>query len=226
VKFDDLQAMSALADDLELAAKLLRSTGVQALRTTEGWMLGPRSPNLNPSAGGQRHDGPADPDDTRPLTSDPTGEMVLKVDKVGMLHGELLAGLTFLHDAAPQVIRVVRLACPDHAAFTLAANEMTATQISAAGWCTSCWRVNGHHTPITTRRNGTRRYRDSCNWCGEWADAHDGRQPPLRLLELHLQGKRITKRLVDEITAAEENERREARRQNRAKSKKKRKGRK
>jgi hypothetical protein len=151
--------------------------------------------------------------------------VALHADEVPRLHGQLVAALTFLTDTVPEVLRLVRVACPNPAALKLDVKDMSPTQVSASGYCVSCWRDNGYLNPITLRANGERRYRDHCNWCGEWAAAHDGREPPLRLLELHHQGVRLTKRIVDEIVAADDAARRDLRRANRAKNKKRRKGR-
>lgn len=68
-------------------------------------------------------------------------------------------------------------------------------------WCTSCYRDNHHHTPVTLRpgRGGkppAPYHVGLCKWCGDFKNAH-GRLPSLEILRHRHQGKRITTRMLD-----------------------------
>lgn len=214
MKFTSEQDVIGLAKDLELAARLLRASGLRALRTTEAWKLGPKSANLDPDAGGWRWETIIEGNTERvvPIPADATGETVLALldgDRIGVLNAQLAASLTFLADASDRAIRIIRIACPDRAALSLVADELTDVQVSAEGWCISCWRDGGYCEPVAVRPNGQRRYRDFCHWCGVWNGVH-GKQPPLRLVELRHEGKKLTDREVRAVLAAEDAERKEA----------------
>jgi hypothetical protein len=59
------------------------------------------------------------------------------------------------------------------------------------GWCSSCQRDGDHLEPVWDGR-----YRNLCRWCAEFTLA-EGCEPPLSLLRLRHQGKRITADMVD-----------------------------
>jgi hypothetical protein len=213
------QDIAGIAGDLELAASLLRKSGLTALLTTEAWIRGPRSANLDQDTRGWRWETIIDGnvECVVPVPADSTGEAILTPDLVGVHHGHLLAAVRFVAQAAPEVIRIVRLACPDPTKLHLVAEDLTDTQVSAEGWCVSCWRDGGYREPVAVQPDGRRRYRDLCLWCGRFAAAHDDKRPPLSLVKARREGRRITERMVADALAAEEAERREERKKNRKK---------
>lgn len=60
------------------------------------------------------------------------------------------------------------------------------------GWCTSCWRNDHKHEPISTHYAGT-----LCRFCAVFKKGHDERLPPIAILELHHQGRNITQQVID-----------------------------
>jgi hypothetical protein len=215
------QDINGIASDLELAAGLLRRSGLIALHTTEAWRQGPRSANLDPNTRGWLWETiiEGNTELVVPVPADATGEAVLNPDRVGVHHAHLLAALRFVADAAPEVVRLVRLACPDPSKLHLVAADLTDAQVSAEGWCVSCWRDGGYREPVAIQPNGVRRFRDLCLWCGRFAAAHDGKRPPLSLVKARREGRRVTERMVADALAAELEERREARKKSKKKGK-------
>lgn len=64
-------------------------------------------------------------------------------------------------------------------------------------WCTSCFRDDQHHVPVTLRRSdGSPYYAGLCKWCGDFRREH-GQLPSLPILRARHQGKRITSRMID-----------------------------
>lgn len=59
------------------------------------------------------------------------------------------------------------------------------------GWCTSCWRDDHHHEPVSTHYAGT-----LCRFCAEFEREHL-RRPPIEILRLRHTGRRITQRDID-----------------------------
>lgn len=72
--------------------------------------------------------------------------------------------------------------------------------VAPDGWCTSCWRNDHQHEPITRRHDGTPYYAGLCQWCGEFRANHAGQLPALAILRHRHQGGRITQTLIDRLT--------------------------
>lgn len=62
-------------------------------------------------------------------------------------------------------------------------------------WCTSCYRDNQHHEPVSVDGRGRVRYEGLCRWCGDFHKAH-GVLPSRKLLEHRHAGRRITEPMV------------------------------
>jgi len=211
------QDMAGMAKDLRLAADLIEANGLRALHALASWQVGPRSPNLDPATSNtstvlhcfthQRDNCECGQNTPLAVPSDPTGSASLD-DELSKMYDRLVLTLEVLRTSAPDAIHAIRAACPNVEAFQLQANEMTDAQISAAGWCISCFRDGGYHNPVATTATGKRIYRDLCSWCGKWATAHGGvgrgskSWPPLRLVEIYHERGRVTRR-DEELVEAE-----------------------
>lgn len=66
-------------------------------------------------------------------------------------------------------------------------------------WCVSCWRNSQKCEAINAHYAGRR----LCRWCGDFAGTHEGRRPPLSLLEHRHAGHRISQQMVDEALIEE-----------------------
>ncbi len=148
------QEVAHVAASIRLTGELLEAHGVRALEATKHWGAGPRSPALDPTSRGN----PPNPDDG--IVPDPDRDTYRRLryllDSVAAESHELRV---ILHKVAGTTVKVPE---PD-----------TPAQVSAAGWCVSCWRDekdDGSHwcEPVAMLRDGRRRYRDYCQWCGEW----------------------------------------------------------
>lgn len=197
---DSTQNMARAAATVRLAGELMESSGVRALHVTNSWKPGPRSANLDPDAGGWRYEVIVHVDgelEIVPKPSDRTGESALHPDRLEHEHDLLVANLALLAAVADEAVHRLRTAVPNPlTALTVA--DMTPAQVSAAGWCTSCWTDGGYHEPVSMRPNGERRYRDHCLWCGEFMAAHGGIKPPLELVQARHRGQRITAGMVNQ----------------------------
>lgn len=63
-------------------------------------------------------------------------------------------------------------------------------------WCTSCYRDNQHHEPVSIKRDGTAYYDGLCRWCGDFLKAHSV-LPTRALLEHRHTGRRVTEKMVE-----------------------------
>lgn len=218
------QEMARLAKSVRQLADLIESSGMRALAVTESWMLGPRSPNLDPDAGGWVYEncGPKGQkgcdECPHPKPVDSTGEAAMSDDDdLEGEHARYTRLLASLADDVPELIGVLRKAVPSALA-VLRPDDLSNAQVSAQGWCVSCWRDGTYHEPVALQPNGERRYRDLCLWCGRFMAANDGRMPPLELVEARHRGDRITQQSIDTAFAREEEDRkkRKAERKGRA----------
>lgn len=212
-----------LARDLEAAARLWRDFGKTAEEVTAGWESGPRSPALEPSGGARYEDcfdpscvecpNPAGEEAERQhkhaVPSDPTGEAVLRPEEFAGRYRKLVAEVAALNDAAYWVRRIVKEAVPAARTSTPARVDESREELSRAGWCVSCYRVDKRCEPVATqvsKRTGNTEtvYSDYCWWCGrfiaEWRDILGAQGlPPIELVRLHhTHGKRVTEAKVIE----------------------------
>lgn len=216
------QEVARIAATERLSGELMESSGWRALEVTASWATGPRSANLDPDAGGWRYEAIVNVDgtvDVYPIPGDPTGEAVLHDDELAGDHGRLLVVIALGEYASAEQIRLIRKAVPNPVT-ALKPDDLTPTQVSAAGWCTSCWRDGTYHEPVAVRPDGRRRYQDHCQWCGQFAAAHDGNPPPLQLVEARHRGERITEQKVA-LALAHEAEEKRKRKAERKKNKRK-----
>lgn len=208
---------------VRLAGELLESSGWRALQVTESWKLGPSSANLQPH-GGWRHEEIINADgETEVVTipSDVVGEHLFKDDTLTDVHARLRQLISRVADDTDELIFLLRKAVPSTIA-VLRPDDLTLPQVSAAGWCTSCWTDGCYHEPVAMRPNGERRYRDHCLWCGEFIAAHDGVKPPLELLQARHRGDRISQQMVDQAFANLEAEKQESKADRKKRKKQKR----
>lgn len=219
---ESTQNMARAAATVRLAGELMESTGVRALHSTHSWKVGPSSANLQPH-GSWRYE-PIDddhPDDLVPVPSDDTGEAAIAPDPLEGEHARLQQIMVRITSDANELVHLLRKAVPNPVT-ALRPDDLTPAQVSAAGWCTSCWQDGTYHEPVAMRPNGERRYRDSCLWCGEFMAAHGGIKPPLELIEARHRGQRITAPMVDAALTriAQEEKARKAERKKNKKRKK------
>lgn len=205
------QDMARFGALVRLAGELIESSGWRAVAVTDSWSRGVQSANLDPDAGGWRYEVIEHVNgrtEIVPIPADRTGEGALRADQLDYVHANLTSTFDALGKAADETVRLLRLAVPSPLA-VLRPDDLTPAQISAAGWCVSCWRDHGYHEPVAMRPNGERRYRDLCLWDGEFAAAHDGMHPPLELVEARHRGQRITQQMVTVALDRAEQRRRE-----------------
>lgn len=216
------QEMCRIAASIRLTGEMLEASGSRALVSAESWSRGPQSPNLEPHRSDRYETLNEGTDDefTARVPNDTTGEAVL-TDDPHELTALRLGNLVRLVDQATTELRNLLYAtCPQ---FTQpdSFEPDTPVQVSAAGWCVSCWRDNHYLEPVAMRPDGSRRYRDYCSWCGVYvADAkkrqaatEDGKKrkkkgkkqqpaqdilPPLELVIARHRGDRITQRMVEQ----------------------------
>lgn len=127
----------------------------------------------------------------------------------------LVQRITRRHDVAfpPNLSRIQNRRARENA-------PMTPAEAAIEGFCASCWRNEGHRKEIDRDKNDLKFYRDYCRWCGSMK-AEYGIEPPLDMLKLHHDDKRITPEVfaaaVEKITA-------KTNKQSKGKKKKQRKG--
>lgn len=216
------QDMARFAAMVRHAGDLLESSGWRALYVTGTWEAGPPSANLEPHRGWRSEEieyTKGGEKEVVPIPSDSTGEAILKPDPLAGDHDDLVALMDRMARDADDLIYLLRKAVPSPEA-VLHPDDLTPAQVSAAGWCTSCWQDGNYHEPVAMRPNGERRYRDSCVWCGEFIAANKIK-PPLELIEARHRGQRITASLVAQALANVDKGKAEAKKQRKVKRRKK-----
>lgn len=196
-----------IAESLIETGNLLLADGAAALDVTEGWEPGAKTANLDPDRGGDRYETVIMPDidgdmvevRVRIPSNDPTGEQVVNDSDqpANEMHAELVGNLNRMYLDSHRSRVIVKLAVPKHANLHIAGSD-TGADVALAGWCRSCHRDHGYCEPVATRRDGSRRYSDYCNWCGEWVAANQ-KEPPLELLRAKHEGRRITQSMVEQV---------------------------
>lgn len=224
-----LQEINRVAAGVRLAGELLEAHGTRALVVAEQWAAGPVSANLEPVRGHRSESMVLQPGSGKvvvPIPADPTGEEAVgDTDPDRHLHAELVQLVARL-DADAYRLRVILRATNPHATGLLLAKPETPAEVSLAGWCVSCHRDGAYCEPVAMRPDGTRRYRDFCNWCGEfqaqrmslaWTvieslpgkEKKDAKKrlkaglglPPLELVKARHEGRRVTQRMVEASVA-------------------------
>ena len=172
-----------LADRMARCAALLADQGPLTWQRVHDWTTTGRMP-----AAGIRGGGLSDPDAGE--LDDRQAERA--EDRKAARYQTELTALTTRLDADLARLRVIiGVACPDGPA-AFATSDMLAAQVAADGWCVSCWRDDQALVPVTLRAGSqVPVWKDLCRWCGDWRAVHRA-LPPLRLVRLHRQGRRIT----------------------------------
>lgn len=156
---------------------------------------GPSSANLDPDRGGHRHDHIRDADGVflARIPIDPTGEAAITPDRAAHALGELDDLLDELHAV------VLDLAGLHDEWAPRSPKRVSDDDGFARDWCLSCWRIDRTCTPVARRSDGRAYYRGMCKWCGELRAELRlgvGQLPPRSLVEMHLQGKHVSERLL------------------------------
>lgn len=165
---------------------------------------GPRAANTDPG-GGNRWETDETSGEVQPVPNDATGETATSHDPTSLTHARYRALLGWLQDNADDLRNLLSTLLPPQPNTKVvncdgcgapkpvdAHKPQDLDALAAAGWCRSCFRVDGHLERITTDRNGARRYASLCRWCGDFRAGHGALEPPLAILRARLQGRRIT----------------------------------
>lgn len=115
--------------------------------------------------------------------------------EINGFHDRLRRAIHEFEKQAAIIVQIVKLATPQGTTVL-----ESPAQVAVEGWCRSCWRDQQHLEPIAVDRDGQRRYRDLCRRCGEWATAHQNQHPPLAVLRVWHQGRRLSEREYRRIT--------------------------
>jgi hypothetical protein len=110
-------------------------------------------------------------------------------------HAELQAIVREMHDRAARIVRIAGFVMPPPPV-VLRQGQMLNAQVANEGWCVSCWRNDKRCEPIALRPSGEPYYKDLCRPCGEWKAEH-GTVPPLSILRLRHDGRRVTQKDVE-----------------------------
>lgn len=199
--------LKQLAGQLRLAGELLEANGETAWSTMEGWEDGPRAANSDPK-GGNRVDDDGIPISLNDTTGDAAVEGTLMVQEApaSLRFERLLEDLSLDSGALVDLLRAAtpRMPKPDR-------QQVLDAGLITDGWCTSCFRDNGHLHPIALTAAGVPFYRGLCRWCGEFK-AKNGTLPPLELLIPHHEGRRVTVPMVQRAMARVRKRKKKARR--------------
>lgn len=171
-----------LATQLRHLADTLEHHGQATADRLDDWAHGPRP--------GDTHDTPGDDNDPATPLPDHLATDRRDAARAARLHTQWTSRVTILERTIAHLDRLHHTAWPPHP--TGRGRPDTPTDAALDGWCRSCYRNDGHLQPIATRPDGTRRYRDLCRRCGEFAAAHDGHHPPLEFLRIWHTGRRLT----------------------------------
>ena len=211
-----------LGASLGVLGTILEHRGIEADLRMEGWQLGPRKA---PAAATddvcscghsvESHDGIClIVGDERPcwctgFTAAPKGTQVVDRQteekqraRAAEHFQEHRADLAALDALVQRITRRMDIACPPNPEEmknrrTGEYEPWTPAEVELAGWCSSCWRHEQTFTPIYVDPKGMRRWKGSCSWCGPIRAQHKI-DPPLSLLEKHLEGRNISAQEYDE----------------------------
>ena len=212
------QEMCRIAASIRLTGELLEATGSRAYVSSESWQRGPQSPSLEPNRSDRYelvNQGTPDEFAAR-VPGDTTGEAAMTADPYEFTSARFL-NLVRLVDKTTTELRNMMYAASPQITQPEVFEPDTPAQVSAAGWCVSCWRDSHYLEPVAMRPDGSRRYRDFCSWCGIYVAEAKKRQmaepkakrkkkakqpqpdllPPLDLVKARHRGDRITQQMVE-----------------------------
>lgn len=126
-------------------------------------------------------------------TTDPTGDAATTTDQAATAQHDIDRRITTLATFSRALLdELTRWQPPS----TDMQHPDPTSATAPDGWCTSCWRDNRTHEPITTRPDGTPYYTGLCRFCGGFRTEY--RQlPPLAILRLRHTGRRITETVIN-----------------------------
>jgi hypothetical protein len=181
-----------LAASLAVLGTTLEHHGQTAWDVTAGWQHGPRKAPSRGERGGGTGDSNA---------PDRAAEAKMRA-RAAEHHRELRQDLATLDALVQSVLRRIDIACPPNPEevknrATGDLEPWTEAEIVVAGWCATCWRACQAWSPIPTDRNGIRRWKDRCGWCGPFRAAH-GIDPPKELVVKHHEGRNLSAQEVDD----------------------------
>lgn len=170
-------------------SELARTRGVKALSVAAEWRGNVRAANYDPSSGpGLRHDSYWETDPSTgelvehvvAVPHDPTGEADSSTADQ-LRHARLVAAIGAFDQACATLtsllIQTVPYAPKSH-------NEGP-----PEGACENCWLDSRYFQPVE-------HYKKLCRFCGDFKGS-EGQVPPLRILRLRHEGRRITRADVD-----------------------------
>lgn len=184
-----------LGASLSVLGTLYEDKGDKARLVLHGWGHGPRLVDNGTERGGGL--GTAGEDDRKAEAK--------RRARAAEMHAEFQDIANQLERLADRGLRLFAVALPIHPAElrnqrTGDLDPITTADAAAAGWCASCWRNDQHLTIIETNKHSLRYFRDYCRWCGGVKSTY-GIEPPLSMLKLHHDGRRIAEK---DMTAAVE----------------------
>lgn len=118
------------------------------------------------------------------IIHDPTGEAAIRPDGAAVDHKRYTAAIT-------QALVAMQLADSIRAKWN-PAHSASVTPDPDDLWCKSCMRDDGYCWPVDDNYRGKK----LCRWCAEFFN-NEGQMPPLSILRLRHQSKRITQQILD-----------------------------
>lgn len=162
------QDLGRIAENGQRAAELLTERGMRALTAAASWR-NTQHPDTAPDLG-----------DLTITTADVDRDKRDKLDP--FRHPRLVAAINAYSNAAATLTWLLLDTIPR-------TPDQPRPDEAPEGACRNCWTDNQHFEPID-------RFKDLCRWCGDFR-ANEGQLPPLALLQLRHQGRKVTTADVD-----------------------------
>lgn len=182
-----------LGASLGTIGTVLESDGQRAKEVFHGWAYGPRAASTSGERGGGL--GSAGEEDRR--------EEAKRRHRAAELHDEYVACAKQLEKVRDEMLRLLAIALPMHPASlrntrTGDLDPITPGDVAAAGWCVSCWRNDQQMVAREKAKKSGLYYSTTlCRWCLGVKNSH-GILPPLEVLRMHHEGRRISVQVMDE----------------------------
>lgn len=170
---------------------------------------GPRAATSDPG-GGNRWE-TDDADEVHPVLSDPAGDAATSTDLTSLTFVRYRTLLGWLDDNAADLRNMLGSLLPPQPntrveacstcgtprpVLTKRRRDLVDADVTAAGYCQSCYRDDRYLESIQTNSAGQRYYKTMCRWCGAFK-ADYGIEPPLALVVLHHQYPRVSAAQVE-----------------------------